>query len=182
MHTPDPLTHYPWRQVNLTISCSGRQKVGATELNVRQKERHLLTTRTQALRAVLQVLLPQIENLYAIKPDHLQLYSDYEGCQNLVFFYARETTDYVLRVSYRDDRTSDQIHAELDFIHFLYEHGVRVSPPIKSREGRYVEVLSADDRQLVFVAFAKAPGHRLNQFLNQLSEGRPEVLCEYPIA
>ena len=132
-----------------------------------------LTTRTQALRTVQQSLLPEIENLYAIKPDQLQLCPDYEGCQNLVFFYARKTTDYVLRVSYRDDRTPDQIHAELDFIHFLYECDVRVSPPIKSREGRYVEVLSADDRQLVFVAFAKAPGHRLPDRGYRYRDGAP---------
>jgi Ser/Thr protein kinase RdoA (MazF antagonist) len=120
-----------------------------------------MTTRQEALEAIQQLLLPQIARLYAIELDDLQLYPDYDGCQNLVFFYKRDTAHYVLRVSFRNDRPPDQILAELDFIRYLYENGIRVSPPVESLEGRYMEVISSDAYQFAVVSFERAPGHRL---------------------
>ena len=108
-----------------------------------------------------QHLLPQIASLYEIEPDDLQLYPDYDGCQNLVFFYRRDAADHVLRVSFRDDRPPDQILAELDFIRYLHGNGVRVSPPVESVEGRYMEVVSSDAHHFAVVSFERAPGHRL---------------------
>lgn len=118
-------------------------------------------TRAQALNTVQQVLLPQITKLYALRVDDLHLCPGHEGCQNVVFFYTRDAKDYVLRISYRPDRTPDQIHAEIDFIHYLHDHGVRVSRGVRSQQGQYVEVLTADGHEFVVVAFEKAPGHRL---------------------
>ena len=99
-------------------------------------------TRAQALNTVQQVLLPQITKLYALRVDDLHLCPGHEGCQNVVFFYTRDAKDYVLRISYRPDRTPDQIHAEIDFIHYLHDHGVRVSRGVRSQQGQYVEVCS----------------------------------------
>jgi Ser/Thr protein kinase RdoA (MazF antagonist) len=124
-------------------------------------ERERMTTRQEALEAVQQLLLPHIARLYGIQPDDLQLYPHYDGCQNLVFFYKREAADYVLRVSFRDDRSPDQILAELDFIGYLHENGVRVSPPAESQEGRPMEVISSGSCQFAVVSFERAPGHRL---------------------
>ena len=120
-----------------------------------------MATRHEALGAIQQLLLPQIAGLYGVEPADLHLYSDYDGCQNLVFFYKKGAADYVLRVSYRDDRPPDLILAELDFIRFLYENGVRVSPPVESQEGRYMEVISQGCPQFAVVSFERAPGHRL---------------------
>lgn len=99
--------------------------------------------------------------LYGIRSEELQLYPEYEGCQNLVFFYASKGIDYVLRVSFRTDRPPKQIHAELDFVLFLHENGVRVCPPAKSLEGRYADVLWANGMPFTVVAFTKAPGYRV---------------------
>lgn len=109
----------------------------------------------------MQRLLPRIARLYAVEPDDLQLHPEYDGCQNLVFFYTIDTARRVLRVSFRDDRPPDQILAELDFVCYLHENGVRVSPPVASLQGRYLEVISSDSSQLAVVSFERAPGHRL---------------------
>jgi len=129
--------------------------IGSTSRNGRE-----MTARDEALRTV-QHLLPQIARLYAIVPDDLQLHSAYDGCQNLVFFYRRGTGRYVLRISFRTDRPPDQILAELDFILYLHQNGVRVSPPARSLEGRYMEVVSSDSSQFAVVSFGRAPGYRL---------------------
>src|SRR5690242_19661263 len=121
-----------------------------------------MTTRPEALEAIQQqLLLPQITSLYAIEPDDLQLYPDYDGCQNLVFFYKRDVAHHVLRVSFRNDRPPDQILAELDFIRYLHENGVRVSLPVESLQGHYLEVISLDFYQFAVVSYERAPGHRL---------------------
>ena len=119
-----------------------------------------MPARREALETI-QPLLPQIAGLYAVAPGDLQLYPDYDGCQNLVFFYEREAAHYVLRVSFREDRTPDQVLAEIDFVRYLHENGVRVSPPVASREGRYVEVISTNALPFAVVSFEKAHGHRL---------------------
>jgi len=120
-----------------------------------------MTTRQEAFETVHKLLLPQIAGLYGIEPDDLKLYPEYDGCQNLVFFYTSGTAQRVLRVSFRSDRTPDQILAELDFIRYLHENGVRVSPPVESLEGRYLELISGDSEQFAVVSFERAPGHRL---------------------
>lgn len=125
-----------------------------------------MTDRDQTLMSIQHLLRPQIEKLYRIRLDDLHLQPGYQGCQNLVFYYSKDSAeptpaDYVLRVSFRKDRPPEQIEAELDFVLFLFEHGVRVSPPVRSQEGRYAEVLWVNDTPLTFVSFIKAPGHRL---------------------
>ena len=117
-------------------------------------------TRQKALEAI-QMQLPQIARLYEIGPDELQLYPDYDGCQNIVFFYKKDAAHRVLRVSFRDDRQPDQILAELDFIRYLHDNGVRVNPPVESLKGRYMELISSDSYQFAVVSFERAPGHRL---------------------
>lgn len=119
-----------------------------------------VTTREKALEEI-QKIIPQIARLYQIDPHELQLCPDYDGCQNIVFFYMSDAAHRVLRVSFRDDRQPDQILAELDFIRYLHDNGVRVSPPVESLKGRYVEVISSDSCQYAVVSFERAPGHRL---------------------
>lgn len=119
-----------------------------------------MPTREKALIEI-QKLLPKIAKLYKISPGELQLIPDYEGCQNLVYFYDRGASPAVLRISFRDERGPDQILAELDFIRYLHDNGVRVSPPVPSANGRHLEVIASDAYQFAVVSFERAPGHRL---------------------
>lgn len=132
-----------------------------------------MSTREEALETVQRRLLPQIAKLYEMEPDELHLYPDYDGCQNIVFFYEKDTAQRVLRVSFRDDRRPDQILAELDFIRYLHENGVRVSPPVESAKGRYLEIVSADSDQFAVVSFERAPGDRLPDMGYRYREGAP---------
>jgi Ser/Thr protein kinase RdoA (MazF antagonist) len=120
-----------------------------------------MTSRREALEATQQLLLTRIARLYEIQPDELQLCAGDDGCQNLVFFYRRHAHERVLRVSFREDRQPDQILAELDFVCYLHQNGVRVAPPVESVEGRRMEVVSAGPHQFAVVSFERAPGHRL---------------------
>jgi Ser/Thr protein kinase RdoA (MazF antagonist) len=130
-----------------------------------------IPTRQVALESIRQSLLPQLAELYSVEPDDIRLLPDYHEGQNLVFFYERTAVEYVLRVSFRDDRVPDQILAELDFVNYLYEHGVRVSRPIVSREGRFMEILQSDDHRFAVVSFERARGHRLPDRGYQYREG-----------
>lgn len=120
-----------------------------------------MPTRSQALEIIQTQALSQIADLYDVEPNDLRLYPDYDGCQNIVFFYDKGSAHRVLRVSFRDDRPPEQILAELDFVRYLHDNGVHVSPPVESRTGRYMEVISSDSQKFVAVSFERAPGHRL---------------------
>src|SRR5512143_2303514 len=60
---------------------------------------------------------------------------DYQGCANLVYEYECGGRPYVLRVSYRPDRSAEQVQAELHFINYLATGGVQVARPIASTKG-----------------------------------------------
>lgn len=119
-----------------------------------------MTTRQEALEAIQQTM-PRISRLYSVEPNCLQLHPDYDGCQNIVFYYKKGEAHFVLRVSFREDRSPDLILAELDFIRYLHESGVRVSLPVESQEGRYMEVIPSDSCTFTIVSFERAPGYRL---------------------
>jgi Ser/Thr protein kinase RdoA (MazF antagonist) len=132
-----------------------------------------MPTRHEALASIRQSLLPQLAELYSVKPEDLHLNPEYDGCQNLVFFYQRAAVDHVLRVSFREDRSPDQILAELDFVNYLHGHGVRVSRPVESREGRMMEIVSSDDHHFAAVSFERARGHRLPDRGYRYRDGAP---------
>ncbi len=77
-------------------------------------------------------VLPTASRLYDISAGFLSKFPDTEGCANLVYQYERDGQPQVLRISYNPERPADLIQAELHFIHYLADGGVRVSTPVLS--------------------------------------------------
>jgi Ser/Thr protein kinase RdoA (MazF antagonist) len=99
--------------------------------------------------------------LFGAAPDRLSRYADSEGCQNLVYACERDGQPAILRISFRPDRSPEQIEAELHFVNYLADHGAGVARPLPSRHGRFVETLSATGARFVAAAFAKGRGMRV---------------------
>jgi Ser/Thr protein kinase RdoA (MazF antagonist) len=99
--------------------------------------------------------------LFGISRDALKLVVGYEGCENLVYEYERDQQSCILRISYRPDRTAERILAELHFVNYLAEHGVRVSKPMPSQHGRQLETLHIRGLPLHIVSFVKGKGMRI---------------------
>jgi Ser/Thr protein kinase RdoA (MazF antagonist) len=98
---------------------------------------------------------------FQLDPEKIDQFKAYEGCENLVYACERQNQPVILRVSYRPDRNLDQIQAEIDFIRFLGENGVRASQPIPSEQKKMIETLSLDDKDLYLVCFERARGMRV---------------------
>jgi Ser/Thr protein kinase RdoA (MazF antagonist) len=103
-------------------------------------------------------VLPQAAWFYATDLADLRLYDDFEGCQNLVYDYMRDGAPMILRVSFRPDRPPEQVMAEVHFVNYLSDHGVRVSRAVPSIHGNLVETITIGDQRFVIVSFVKGRG------------------------
>jgi len=118
-------------------------------------------------------VLPQAAALYGVTSDHLDKFDDYEGCANLVYHYQRDTRPLILRVTYRQDRKVEYIQAELHFVNYLADGGVRVSRPVPSEKGRLIETIHAGGVIFHVVSFVRGRGMRVPDNEYRYREGVP---------
>ena len=118
-------------------------------------------------------VLPRAAALFGTSQDRLGKFDDYEGCANLVYRYERGGQPRILRISYRPDRTIEHIRAELHFVNYLAENGVRVSRPLLSENGNLVEVIHAGGMPFIAVSFGKGRGMRVPDNGYRYREGAP---------
>ncbi|MCP4427335.1 MAG: phosphotransferase [Chloroflexi bacterium] len=93
--------------------------------------------------------------------DALKMFPGYEGAANLVYEYEIDNNPLILRVSFTPERTLAHIQAELHFVNYLSENGVRVSNPVPSQNGNWVETIQAAGMPFHIVAFVKGKGMRV---------------------
>ena len=108
-----------------------------------------------------QAVLNTASGLFGIRKDDLSVFASYEGCANLVYGYEHEGQSRILRISFRPDRTAELIQAELHFLNYLAENGVRVSTPVPSQKGKLLETIWVGGIPLHVVSFVKARGTRV---------------------
>jgi Ser/Thr protein kinase RdoA (MazF antagonist) len=105
--------------------------------------------------------------------DDLVSYPSYEGCQNLVYEYNCQEQPLILRISYRAERPIEQVEAELHFVCYLADGGVRVARPVHSRAGNLIEPLTAEGLTFLAVSFVKGRGMRVPDNGYRYREGVP---------
>ncbi len=118
-------------------------------------------------------VLETASRLFCIKKEELNLVAGYEGCANLVYEYRRQGQPRILRISYRPNRTAEQIQAELQFVNYLSEHGVRVSRPVLSQGGRLIETVQVLGIPFHIVSFIKGKGMRVPDHGYRYRTGAP---------
>lgn len=118
-------------------------------------------------------VLESAANLFGTSKDRLGKFDDYEGCANLVYSYESDNELRVLRISYRPDRTAEYIQAELHFINYLAENGVRVSKPVQSMRGNQLEIIEAAGIPFIVVSLLQGRGMRVPDNGYRYREGVP---------
>src|SRR5512145_1870017 len=98
-------------------------------------------------------VLESAARLFGTSSNQLGKFDDYEGCANLVYRYERDDQPRILRISCRPERPLEYIQAELHFVNYLAEGGVRVSRPLLSENGNLTEVISAAGMDFITTAF-----------------------------
>lgn len=86
---------------------------------------------------------------------------DSEGCANLVYEYQRDGQARMLRITYRPERPVAVVQAELHFVNYLAEGGVRVSRPVPSENGNLLEMIQAEGIPFIVASFVKGRGMRM---------------------
>jgi Ser/Thr protein kinase RdoA (MazF antagonist) len=102
------------------------------------------------------LILAQALAAYGINKDGIK---ELDGFESYIYEFQSPDTPGILRVSHSIRRTLNWIRAELDWIDFLYRHGVGVSQPLRSVDGNWVESLEdGKDGYFLTSAFEKAQG------------------------
>lgn len=81
---------------------------------------------------------------------------------NFIFFFKRQRQDYVLRFTHASERPVAAIEAEVDYVNFLAEKGLRVAQPVRSLAGNYVEPVETSLGLFHAVVFEKVEGKQLD--------------------
>ena len=103
---------------------------------------------------------------------------EHEGGRNLVFTckYMNQPK-YVIRVSSIGDRKEKEYWAEVEFVHFLAKGGASVADVIPSVNGKLVEKIVLENREIYISCFEYAKGVLISDNGYQYIDGRP--LSEY---
>jgi Ser/Thr protein kinase RdoA (MazF antagonist) len=102
--------------------------------------------------------ISELRLLYNLKADQLQYLG---GFDNFVYEITQPNSNSILRVGFQKPKI--EIEAEIDWILYLHNHGIQVSPPLHSPQGNYIETLTQDTVSLMVVNFEKAPGKFINK-------------------
>lgn len=123
-------------------------------------------------------LLPLVTKLYELEDYDIKLVNPHEGGRNVVYNCEREGTGAkIIRISFLNDRTLEDMMGELEYIRYLFQHGGNVSNVISSRNGKLVEEISYEEHTFFISLFEKAKGKMLVENNYQYREGVP--ITEY---
>jgi Ser/Thr protein kinase RdoA (MazF antagonist) len=137
-----------------------------------QKERNYLE-REEITQICDHAVLEAAARLFGASKDRLSKFEDSEGCANLVYYYECGGQQRILRISYNPARPVELIQAELHFVNYLAEGGVRLSRPVLSENGNFIEVIYAAGIPFIAVSFVRGRGMRMPDNNYRYSEGVP---------
>jgi Ser/Thr protein kinase RdoA (MazF antagonist) len=129
--------------------------------------------RTEITKICERDVLDTAARLFGTSNERLGKFEDSEGCANLVYYFERHGQERILRISFRSDRTVEHIQAELHFVNYLAENGVRLSKPVLSEDGNLLEVIHAAGIPFIAVSFVHGRGMRMPDNDYRYREGVP---------
>lgn len=119
-------------------------------------------------------LLPLVTKLYELEDYDIKLINPHEGGRNVVYNCEKEGTGAkIIRISFLNDRTLEDMMGEVEYIRYLFRHGGSVSNVISSRNGKLVEEISYEEHTFFISLFEKAKGKMLVENNYKYREGVP---------
>jgi Ser/Thr protein kinase RdoA (MazF antagonist) len=103
-------------------------------------------------------ILQAIPSQLSIRKDQLRFI---KYSQNFVFSIQCNGIERILRITSNNHRTKKQIEAELDWVLFLADSGVKACKPIESKKDLLVTTIDLPDDTLHCVIFEKANGKQV---------------------
>nr|WP_188889850.1 phosphotransferase [Paenibacillus radicis (ex Gao et al. 2016)] len=116
--------------------------------------------------------------LYGLQGYEMKRIPAHDGGRNIVYTCEREGEEAkILRISYLPDRSREDFLAELEYIRYLFEHGVMVSDVVPSLKDNLLEEIVHHNHTFFICLFKKAKGKMLAENHYQYREGVP--ITEY---
>ncbi|WP_456275761.1 phosphotransferase enzyme family protein [Bacillus sp. AK128] len=81
--------------------------------------------------------------------------------ESYIFEVSYQNIPAILRITHSSHRSLSQIEGELEWVDYLFQHGVHVSKPYRSLEGTFVVKLPVDHSCFYASLFEKAPGKKI---------------------
>jgi len=103
----------------------------------------------------LRALPSSLTQSYGLAPADFSFLAE---VQNIVFGFAQNGVECVLRLTPETHRSFAQVQAEIDWLNHLSSQGLRVSTPVAAEDGSLCRRLDGKDRIWTATAFTKAPG------------------------
>lgn len=123
-------------------------------------------------------LSPLVSKLYDLDGYETSLINAHDGGRNVVYNCEKKgANEKILRVAFLNDRSQEDLLAEVEYIQYLFEHGGSVSSVISSRKGNLLEEITHNNHTFFVCLFEKANGKTLVENHYQYREGVP--ISEY---
>lgn len=100
-------------------------------------------------------ILHEAANKFGFQTNNL---TNLHGFQNFVYEASRAEQSYILRISHSSHRSDVMIQAELDWINFLSDHGVRAAKPVPALTGEWLIRIEHGNSYFTATSFEKAVG------------------------
>ncbi len=104
--------------------------------------------------------------------ENFERISEHDGGRNIVYSVCGGKKG-MLRVSYAEDRTQEEMLAEAEFVKYLHDGGAQVVDVFPSKSGRLVEQITHSGHTLYLVLFEKAAGDAIAEHGYRYLDGVP---------
>ncbi len=95
---------------------------------------------------------------FGVNRRDLESLGDFE---NFVYTFPFQGKKRILRISHNSHRSYAQLAAELDWVNYLAENGVKVARALPSAHGNLIEQVADGEERFFGVAFEMAPGSQV---------------------
>ena len=109
-------------------------------------------------KEIAALINPQIVQLAASQWEAKSKIELLDDVANYVYQFQGDDGWRILRITHSTHRSENQIHAELDWINYLFGHGVPIALPLKSKNQHLTEMFPVKDSYFTAVVFEFAPG------------------------
>ncbi|WP_211749343.1 phosphotransferase [Paenibacillus sp. Marseille-Q4541] len=100
--------------------------------------------------------------MYGLEGYEIKPVKAHSGGRNVVYNCEKEDAEArILRISFLNDRSLEDILAEVEYNRYLFEHGGSVPDVIRSIKGNLLEEITHDDHTFFICLFEKARGKKL---------------------
>ena len=99
------------------------------------------------------------------------LHPRHEKHHNLIYYITKNDVEYVLRITYRSDRSPELLNSEFDFINYLKMSQISVAYPIKTKTNSNMVSDNTESLDIICTLFYRAPGKHMPKNKHQYQRG-----------